>query len=78
MTAKTTYDSGEMYEVFGRTNIKRSLMHLGSVRANNEKLAVALARMVYSERPWVELRVAPTVAFLSCLDPEERGCIGMA
>lgn len=71
-------ETGEMYEVFGRQNERTPLTHLGSVRAPNSELAVAKARFVYSERPWVELCVAPSDAFQGCLKADQRGIVGMA
>ena len=68
----------ETYEVFGRDHIERPLQHLGTVKAENKPLAMARARFVYSERPWVELCLAPTVSFAGCLKPGEDGVVGIA
>ena len=66
-----------MFEVFGRERIERPLSHIGSIVAPNQELAVARARMLYSERQWVELCVAPADSFMGCLKPDQHG-IGMA
>ena len=71
-------DSKLMFEVFGRDRMERPLSHIGSINAPNQELAVARARFMYSERRWVELKVAPATAFLDCLDPGQQGGIGMA
>lgn len=68
----------QMFEVFGRDQVERPLSHVGSIVAPNQELAVARARMLYSERPWVELCVAPASSFKGCLKPDEDGRIGMA
>lgn len=69
---------GETFEVFARDNPERPLQHIGTVQAENTKLAVARARMVYSERPWVEMCISPTSSFSGCLRPGEDGIVGMA
>ena len=66
-----------MFEVFGRERVERPLSHIGSIVAPNQELAVARARMLYSERQWVELCVAPADSFMGCLKPDQHG-IGMA
>lgn len=72
----TTQD--EMFEVFGRDQVERPLSHIGSIVAPNQELAVARARMLYSERQWVELCVAPAASFMGCLKPDQHGIVGMA
>ncbi len=69
---------GDTYEVFGRDHKEKPLQHLGSIVAENHKLAVAHARFTYSERPWVELNVAPTASFSDCLRAGVTGKVGMA
>ena len=56
-----------MYEVFAREKPDGPLAHIGCVRAPNQELAAAQAGMTYSEKPWVEMCVAPTYAFLRCI-----------
>lgn len=56
-----------MYEVFAREKPDGPLAHIGCVRAPNRELAAAQAGMTYSEKPWVEMCVAPTDAFLRCI-----------
>ena len=69
---------GANYEVFARDNPERPLQHIGTVQAENEQLAIAHARFVYSERPWAELTIAPSDGFLDCLRSGKRGVIGIA
>ena len=68
----------EMFEVFGRDQVERPLSHIGSIVAPNQELAVARARILYSERQWVELCVAPAASFLDCLKGGRDGGIGLA
>ena len=70
--------SDEIFEVFGRDQPERPLAHVGSIVAPNQELAVARARILYSERQWVELCVAPATAFMGCLKPNQRGVVGLA
>jgi len=67
-----------MFEVFGRDQVERPLAHIGSIVAPNQELAVARARMLYSERPWIELCVAPAAVFMGCLTPDSHGIVGLA
>lgn len=73
-----TSQTNESYEVFGRDNVERPLQHLGTVQAPNKLLAVAHAKFVYSERPWVELCLSPTTTFSGCLKAGQDGQVGMA
>ncbi len=66
------------FEVFGRDQVERPLSHIGSIVAPNQDLAVARARILYSERQWVELRVAPADAFTDCLGQGRDGTVGLA
>ena len=71
-------DQDQMFEVFGRDQVERPLAHIGSIVAPNQELAVARARILYSERPWVELCVAPANVFMGCLAADQNGSIGVA
>jgi len=55
------------YEVFGRSNHTDPLVHIGSLTAPNEQLARARARMMYAERDWIELTIAPAQSFLKLI-----------
>ena len=68
----------QLFEVFGRDQAERPLSHIGSIVAPNPELAVARARILYSERQWVELRVAPAESFLDCLTRGRAGAVGLA
>lgn len=78
MSLGRSTDQDQMFEVFGRDQVERPLSHIGSIVAPNQELAVARARMLYSERQWVELCIAPAGAFVGCLKPEQRGIVGLA
>ncbi|MFK7888497.1 MAG: hypothetical protein AB8G16_16670 [Gammaproteobacteria bacterium] len=78
MSLGRSTDQDQMFEVFGRDQVERPLSHIGSIVAPNQELAVARARILYSERPWVELCVAPANQFMGCLKPGQRGIVGMA
>ena len=67
-----------VFEVFGRDQAERPLSHIGSIVAPNQELAVARARILYSERPWVELCVAPAESFMTCLQQGRDGRVGLA
>ena len=68
----------QQFEVFGRDQVERPLSHVGSIVAPNQELAVARARILYSERQWVELCVAPAVSFMNCLQQGQDGMVGLA
>ena len=78
MSLGRSNDQDQMFEVFGRDQVERPLSHIGSIVAPNQELAVARARMLYSERVWVELCVAPANVFMGCLAPDHHGIVGMA
>jgi 1,2-phenylacetyl-CoA epoxidase PaaB subunit len=48
---------GDEWEVFARARRGASLIHVGTVRAANRRLAQSYARMTYDEREWAELAV---------------------
>lgn len=70
--------SGELYEVFGRGKSEEPLAHIGSLTAPNLELAKARARMMYTERAWIELSVAPAKSFLSLVGQNPKYGIGFA
>ena len=78
MSLGRSTDQDQMFEVFGRDQVERPVAHIGSIVAPNQEIAVARARMLYSERPWVELCVAPASSFKGCLKPDQDGIVGMA
>ena len=78
MSLGRSSEHDQMFEVFGRDQVEGPLSHIGSIVAPNRELAVARARTLYSERPWVELCVAPASAFTGCLKPDQVGVVGMA
>ena len=59
--------AGARYEVFGRGAASEALTHIGSLTAPNEELAKSRARMMYAERDWIELTIAPAGAFLKLI-----------
>ena len=68
-------DEFPMYEVFAREKLDGQLAHVGCVRAPNAELAAAQATMTYSEKPWVEMCIAPRASFLRCIG-EDNEIIG--
>ena len=50
----TEYD---YYEVFAREKLDGPLAHIGCLSAPNAELATSQARLMYSEKPWVEMRM---------------------
>ena len=68
----------QQFEVFGRDQMERPLSHIGSIVAPNQELAVARARILYSERRWVELCVVPAASFMDCLGQGRDGRVGLA
>ncbi|MFK7732958.1 MAG: hypothetical protein AB8B48_15160 [Pseudomonadales bacterium] len=49
----------DYYEVFAREKMDDALIHIGCLSAPNNESAIAQARLVYSEKPWVEMCIAP-------------------
>jgi|GEM_PF-2867455 len=71
-------ESVNAYEVFGRIKADASLSHLGCIYAANADVAVAQARMMYSEKPYVELCLTPSDAIAVVIGNREVGKIGFA
>ncbi|MBX3596687.1 MAG: hypothetical protein KF874_03855 [Rhizobiaceae bacterium] len=67
-----------IYEVFGRWKHNDALAHLGSLEAANIDLARARAIMLYSERSWVELCIAPAGSFIKLFAHEDEVTLGFA
>jgi len=77
--SKVSDTSGfEMYEVFAREKLDGPLSHVGCVYAPNRELAAAQAGMTYSEKPWVEMCVAPSNAFIRCIGAGSENVLGYA
>ena len=68
-------EESPMYEVFAREKLDGPLSHIGCIRAANRELAAAHAGMTYSEKPRVEMCVAPTDSFLRCIG-DDKDVIG--
>jgi len=68
----------EMYEVFARAKLDGPLSHVGCVYAPNRELAAAQAGMTYSEKPYVEMCVAPSSAFIRCIGAGADNVLGYA
>lgn len=64
------------FEVFAREEADGPLFHLGCVSAPNRASAVGQARMVYSEKPWLEMCIAPRDAVIPVIGV--NGMIGVA
>jgi len=67
-----------LYEVFGRWKHGDALTHIGSLEAGNIDLARARAMMLYSERSWVELCIAPAEHFVKLVAHEDEVALGFA
>jgi 1,2-phenylacetyl-CoA epoxidase PaaB subunit len=69
----------ELYEVFGRHRVDGRLEHLGTLSAPNMDLARARARLIYSEREWIEMTMAPAAAFERIVGrPDPDSAVGFA
>ena len=61
---------GELWEVFARHDREERAHHLGTVTAAGPKDARVFAFMLYDERRWQEMFVAPRSAVVHVIDPE--------
>lgn len=66
-----SYDT--YYEVFARLKPEHSLSHIGCLTAPNEEMATAQTRLMYSEKPWVELCVMPRSAIITIISGSGGG-----
>jgi len=64
----STYD---YYEVFARETPDGPLAHIGCLSAPNPETAVAQARMMYSEKIWVEMCIFPRNEMVPIILPNE-------
>jgi 1,2-phenylacetyl-CoA epoxidase PaaB subunit len=78
MSKVANTDGYEHYEVFAREKLDGPLAHVGCVFAPNRELAAAQASMTYSEKPWVEMCVAPTASFIRCIGGDDGHVLGYA
>ena len=69
----------DVYEVFARVKLDEPLAHLGCVHAPNEDMAIAEARMTYSEKPWTEMAVVYQPNILPVIRQDNaQGRVGFA
>jgi 1,2-phenylacetyl-CoA epoxidase PaaB subunit len=61
---------GEVWEVFARHDREASIHHVGTVQAAGPGDAKVFAFMLYDERRWQEMFVAPRSAVVSVIVPE--------
>lgn len=59
----------EVWEVFARHDREARAHHVGTVRAAGAKDAAVFAVMMYDERRWQELFVAPRAAVIPVISP---------
>lgn len=79
MSERVLEPDTELYEIFGRHRIDGRLEHLGSLSAPNLDLAMARARLIYSEREWIEMTMAPAAAFERVIGrPDPGSAVGFA
>jgi len=71
--AKTARDtrSYDYYEVFAREELDGNLFHLGCLSAPNRETAVSHARLMYSEKPWVEMCIVPREEVIPIIQANE-------
>jgi 1,2-phenylacetyl-CoA epoxidase PaaB subunit len=62
--------AAEVWEVFARHDREERVHHVGTVRAAGAKDARVFAFMLYDERRWQEMFVAPRSAVVSVIVPE--------
>jgi len=79
MSERVLEPDTELYEVFGRHRVDGRLEHLGTLSAPNMDLARARARLIYSEREWIEMTMAPASAFERIVGrPDPGSAVGFA
>jgi 1,2-phenylacetyl-CoA epoxidase PaaB subunit len=62
--------AAEVWEVFARHDREAKAHHVGTVRAVGAKDAKVFAFMMYDERRWQEMFVAPRSAVVAVIVPE--------
>ena len=62
--------AGELWEVFARHDREARAHHVGTVQAAGASDAKVFAFMLYDERRWQEMFVAPRSAVVHVIDPE--------
>ena len=62
--------AAELWEVFARHDREERAHHLGTVTAARASDARVFAFMLYDERRWQEMFVAPRSAVVRVIDPE--------
>ena len=62
--------SAEVWEVFARHDREARAHHVGTVQAAGASDAKVFAFMLYDERRWQEMFVAPRSAVVRVIDPE--------
>ena len=60
----------QVWEVYARHDREERAHHVGTVRAVGHKDARVFAFMMYDERRWQEMFVAPRAAVVSVVAPE--------
>ena len=64
----TEYD---YYEVFAREDSDGPLAHIGCLSGANPETALAQARLMYSEKPWVEMCMVRRDDVIPIIAPNE-------
>ncbi len=64
----TTYD---YYEVFAREEMDGPLAHIGCLSAPNPETGLAQARLMYSEKIWVEMCMVRREDVISIIAPND-------
>lgn len=58
------------YEVFARINRGDDLVHVGTIEAQNDELAIAYAAFVYNEEDWTDMVVVRREHLLTVHQPK--------
>ena len=61
----------DYYEVFAREEMDGTLGHLGCLSAPNREAAISQARLMYSEKPWVEMCIVPRDEVIPIISPND-------
>ncbi|GAC1444744.1 MAG: hypothetical protein NVSMB52_04380 [Chloroflexota bacterium] len=61
------FEDGTMWEVFARRKFDEPLAHVGTVAADDPKLALVYARTIFNEFAWVEMTMFPRSSCITAL-----------
>ena len=67
MTVDHRFEDRTMWEVFARRKFEEPLHHVGTVAADDPRLAEVYARTIFNEFTWVEMVLYPRGSCLTVL-----------